>query len=81
MLTALQAPTRAGLQRLLDGFGTALNYEPTAADDADQDPDVQGESAAEALNDAFRYGGPAGRGTAIVAEALRGEHARRPRRA
>jgi phospholipid/cholesterol/gamma-HCH transport system substrate-binding protein len=73
VLTALQMPQRRGLQRLLEGFGTALTYEPTPADDADQDPDVQGETAAESLNDAFRYGGPAGRSTAIVADALRGE--------
>jgi ABC-type transporter Mla subunit MlaD len=72
VLTALQQPTRKGLQKLLIGFGTALNYEPTAADDADQDPDVQGETAAESLNDAFKYGGPAGRDTAIVARATRG---------
>ena len=29
VLTALQAPTRKGLQKTLEGFGTALNYEPT----------------------------------------------------
>jgi phospholipid/cholesterol/gamma-HCH transport system substrate-binding protein len=74
VLTALQAPERRGLQRLLTGYGTALTYAPTPADDADQDPIVQGESAAESLNDAFRYGGRAGRGTAIVNTALLGEH-------
>jgi phospholipid/cholesterol/gamma-HCH transport system substrate-binding protein len=73
VLTALQAPTRRGLQRTLQGFGTALNYEPTPADDLTQDPDVAGESAGESLNDAFRYGGRAGRTTAIVSRALRGE--------
>jgi phospholipid/cholesterol/gamma-HCH transport system substrate-binding protein len=73
VLTALQAPDRRGLQRLLTGYGTALTYEPTAADDADQDTIVQGESAAESINDAFRYGGPAGRGSAIVNTALLGE--------
>jgi phospholipid/cholesterol/gamma-HCH transport system substrate-binding protein len=75
VLTALQAPYRRGLQRALEGFGTALNYEPTAADDVTQDPDVAGETAAESLNDAFRYGGRAGRGTAIVSRALRGRDA------
>ena len=40
VLTALQAPERRGLQRLLEGYGTALTYEPTAADDVDQDPIV-----------------------------------------
>jgi len=76
VLTALQAPQRRGLQRLLEGFGTALTYEPTAADDRTQDVIVRGETAAESLNDAFRYGGPAGRNTAIVADALRGEEPR-----
>jgi ABC-type transporter Mla subunit MlaD len=73
VLAALQEPQRRGLQRLLEGFGTGLTYEPTAADDLTQDRDVRGETAAESLNDAFRYGGPAGRDTAIVADALRGE--------
>ncbi len=73
VLALLQEPQRRGLQRLLDGYGTALTYEPTAADDADQDPSVSGESGAESLNDAFRYGGAAGRNTAIVSEALLGE--------
>jgi ABC-type transporter Mla subunit MlaD len=74
VLTALQAPERRGLQRLLEGYGTALTYEPTAQDDADQDASVRGETAAESLNDAFRYGGDAGRGTAIVNTALLGEN-------
>ncbi|MDX6580888.1 MAG: phospholipid/cholesterol/gamma-HCH transport system substrate-binding protein [Solirubrobacterales bacterium] len=74
VLTALQEPTRKGLQKTLIGFGKALNYQPTAADDVGQDPDVQGQSAGESLNDAFKYGGPAGRSTAIVAKALRGEN-------
>ena len=52
----------------------ALNYEPTPADDRTQDPDVAGETAGESLNDAFPYGEEAGRGTAIVAKALRGEN-------
>jgi phospholipid/cholesterol/gamma-HCH transport system substrate-binding protein len=72
VLTALQAPERKGLQRLLKGYGTALTYEPTPADDVGQDPIVEGESAAKSLNDAFKYGGDAGRGTAIVNTALLG---------
>jgi ABC-type transporter Mla subunit MlaD len=74
VLTALQAPTRRGLQQTLQGFGTALNYQPSAAADLTQDPDVQGKSAGEALNESFKYGGEAGKGSAIVAEALRGEN-------
>jgi phospholipid/cholesterol/gamma-HCH transport system substrate-binding protein len=74
ILTALQAPERKGLQRLLEGYGTGLTYVPTAEDDADQDPIVKGETAAKSLNDAFKYGGPAGRGTTIVNTALLGEN-------
>jgi phospholipid/cholesterol/gamma-HCH transport system substrate-binding protein len=73
VLVALQAPERKNLQQLLQGLGTGLTHQPTASEDADQDPDVQGESGAEALNDAFRYGGEAGRTSAIVNEALLGE--------
>ena len=76
VLSALQEPQRRGLQKLLEGFGTALTYEPTEADDVTQDVIVRGESAAESLNDAFRYGGPAGRNTAIVSDALIGEEPR-----
>jgi phospholipid/cholesterol/gamma-HCH transport system substrate-binding protein len=72
VLTALQAPERKNLQDLLIGFGTALTHEPTPAEDAGQDPDVQGESAAESLNDTFSYGGDAGRTSAIVNEAFLG---------
>jgi phospholipid/cholesterol/gamma-HCH transport system substrate-binding protein len=72
VLTTLQAPERKNLQDLLIGFGAALTHEPTAAEDKDQDPDVQGETAGEALNDTFDYGGEAGRTSAIVNEALLG---------
>ena len=76
VLSALQSDSRRDLQQLLTGYGDALTRQPTAADDADQDPDVVGETAAESLRDAFRYGGAAGRDTAIVNEALLGEHPR-----
>ena len=76
VLTALQDPQRRGLQKLLSGYGTALTYQPTVAQDeaAGQDPIVQGETAAKSLNDAFKYGGDAGRGTAIVNTALLGNN-------
>jgi phospholipid/cholesterol/gamma-HCH transport system substrate-binding protein len=76
VLTTLQKPDRANLSEFLEGFGTGLNRQPTPKEDADQDPDVQGESAGEALNDAFAYGGAAGRDSAIVSEALRGTEPR-----
>ncbi len=72
VLTSLQAPDRRNLALLLEGYGSALADKPTAAQDKGQDPDVQGLSAAEALNLSFRYGGRAGKGTAQVNEALMG---------
>lgn len=72
LLTALQKPQRANLVALLQGLGTGLIYEPSAADDADQDPDVAGESAATALNQTFDTSADASRTSAIVNEALLG---------
>ncbi len=76
ILTALQSPVRADLSRLLEGFGTALTNEPTAAEDETQLPEVKGRSGAEALNGAFRYGGDAGRYSAQVTNALLGTQQR-----
>jgi phospholipid/cholesterol/gamma-HCH transport system substrate-binding protein len=72
ILTTLQAPDRENLSKLLVGYGQALNSQPTAADDKGADPDIQGETAGQAINDSFQYGGPAGRDSAIVNEALLG---------
>jgi hypothetical protein len=72
VLTSLQKPDRANLVRLLKGFGTGLNHQPTAQEDVGQDTEVQGKSGAPAINQSFRYGGAAGRDTAIVSEALQG---------
>ncbi len=74
ILTSLQANSRGSLKRALEGYGNALTHIPTASENATQDPDVQGKTAAQALNETFRYGGKAGRTTAIVNEALLGEH-------
>jgi len=54
VLTALNSDTRTNLQALLVGYGTALTHVPTPAENADQDPIVQGKTAAEALNDTAR---------------------------
>jgi phospholipid/cholesterol/gamma-HCH transport system substrate-binding protein len=75
LLTSLQHPDRENLARLLDGYGSALDDKPTAAQDVGQDPDVQGLSGAEAINRSFTYGGRAGKGTSQVNEALLGEQA------
>jgi phospholipid/cholesterol/gamma-HCH transport system substrate-binding protein len=72
ILTSLQAPDRANLQKLLEGYGTSLTHKPTAADDLTQDPEVQGLTTAQAINKSFDYGPTAARDTAIVNEALQG---------
>jgi phospholipid/cholesterol/gamma-HCH transport system substrate-binding protein len=72
IFSALQSPVRADLSRLLESYGTALTHKPTAAEDATQVPEVRGESGAQGLNGAFLYGGPAGRYSAQVTNALLG---------
>ena len=72
VLTTLQAPDRENLSKLLQGYGTALNGKPTAAQEAGDDPDIQGETAGQAINDSFQYGAAAGRDSAIVNRALLG---------
>jgi ABC-type transporter Mla subunit MlaD len=72
VLSALQSDTREDLKRLLDGYGTALTYQPRAADDIGQDPDVKGESAARSLNDSISYAPGALKGAAIVNDAFLG---------
>jgi phospholipid/cholesterol/gamma-HCH transport system substrate-binding protein len=73
ILTSLQKNNRGDLKRALKGYGDALTHVPTAAEDKTQDPDVQGETAAQALNQTFKYGGKAGRTSSIVNTALLGE--------
>ncbi|HTU13824.1 MAG TPA: MlaD family protein [Solirubrobacterales bacterium] len=73
ILTTLQTPERANIQRLLEGLGTGLNRKPTPAEDVTFEPMVQGLSGGEALNLAYREGADASRGTAIVNEAYLGE--------
>jgi phospholipid/cholesterol/gamma-HCH transport system substrate-binding protein len=75
LLTSLQSDTRTNLKRALKGYGEALNAVPTTSEDASQDPDVQGLTGAQAINETFRYGGKAGRTSAIVNQALLGQHA------
>jgi phospholipid/cholesterol/gamma-HCH transport system substrate-binding protein len=72
VLTALQSPVRADLGRLLESYGTALTHEPTAAEDLSQLPQVKGLSGGQALNEAFQYGGEAGRYSSQVSQALTG---------
>src|SRR5690606_20762207 len=72
VLTTLSFDVRRDLQVLVQGFGEALDGEPRAAEDRDQDPDVRGDTAGEALNDALDDSPEALRGTALVNEALLG---------
>jgi phospholipid/cholesterol/gamma-HCH transport system substrate-binding protein len=72
VLTTLQAPDRENLSKLLQGYGTALNGIPNPADEGGDDPDIQGETAGQAINDSFQYGAAAGRDSAIVNRALLG---------
>jgi phospholipid/cholesterol/gamma-HCH transport system substrate-binding protein len=72
VLTALQSPVRADLGRLLEGYGKALTHEPTAAEDLDQLPSVQGLSGGQALNKTFEFGAEAGKYSSMVTQALTG---------
>ncbi len=73
VLTALQTDARQSLQVALEGFGTGLTYQPTAADDVGQDPAVQGKTGAQALNGALNYSADAFKSTALVNQALLGD--------
>src|ERR671911_600940 len=55
VLGTLQTDTREDLQKLLIGYGDALNGEPRPGEDDDQDRDTRGETAAESLNDSLKY--------------------------
>lgn len=72
ILTTLQAPDRENLQRLLQGYGDALNTRSTRRQDRAEDPDIEGETAAQSINDSFKYGAQAARDSTIVNEALLG---------
>lgn len=72
VLTALQSDQRADLQVLLQQFGLALTEQPTAAQNATLDPDVQGKSGAQAINGSYTYAPDAFKGTALVNTALLG---------
>jgi phospholipid/cholesterol/gamma-HCH transport system substrate-binding protein len=73
ILSQLNAPARASLQRLVRGLGGALNGPPTPAEDASQSPSVRGLTGAQALNRALDYSSQAFTASAIVNQALLGE--------
>ncbi len=72
VLDALNTDTRANLQNFLIGYGDALTRKPTAAENAEQDPDVSGLNAAQALNKSYHRGPSALRSSAIDAQAVTG---------
>jgi len=72
VLGVLKTNARKDLQTLVQGYGEAISGEPTAAEDATQDPDVRGQTAAEAGNQSLKYAPGALRGLAVVNQALLG---------
>jgi phospholipid/cholesterol/gamma-HCH transport system substrate-binding protein len=72
VLGTLDTNTREDLQKLLIGYGDALNGEPQPGEDDDQDPDTKGQTGAEALNDSLEYSADSLRGGAVVNQALLG---------
>jgi phospholipid/cholesterol/gamma-HCH transport system substrate-binding protein len=72
VLGTLTTNTREDLQKLLVGYGAALNGKPQTGEDDDQDPDSKGETAGQSLNDSLEYSASALRGGAIVNRATLG---------
>ncbi len=73
LLTALQSDSREDLQHVLEEYGKALNSKPTAEQDSELPPEVQGLTGAEAINRSYDNAGPALQGAAVVNNALLGE--------
>jgi ABC-type transporter Mla subunit MlaD len=72
VLDALNTDTRSNLQTFLIEYGDALTRKPNAAENAEQDPDVRGLNAAQALAKAYHRGPPSLRGTAVLNQAITG---------
>ena len=72
VLDALNTDTRKNLQDFLIGYGDGLTRKPSAADNAEQDPEVRGIDAAQALNKAYQRGPASLRGGAVINQALGG---------
>jgi ABC-type transporter Mla subunit MlaD len=72
VLDALNTETRANLQSFLINAGEALTRKPEAPENAEQDPEVRGLNAAQALNKLYVHA-PAGlRGGAVINQAVGG---------
>jgi phospholipid/cholesterol/gamma-HCH transport system substrate-binding protein len=72
VLDALTTDTRANLQTLLIEFGSTLTREPTAAENAEQNPAVRNLNAAQALKKLYIDSPEALKNGAIVTQALGG---------
>src|SRR4029079_1550825 len=72
VLGTLKTDTRQDLQKLLVGYGDAINGKPQPGEDADQDPSTKGETAAKSLNASYQSSAQALRGGAIVNDAILG---------
>ena len=72
VLDALNTDTRANLQNFLQGYGDALTRKPDAAENAEQEPEVRGLNAAQALNKSYHRGPSALRSASIDAQAVTG---------
>lgn len=74
VLNALTSNSRANLQTLLQGLGSALNAPPAPGEDAaqQQDPSVRGMTGGQALNLSLKYATDAFRASAMVNDALLG---------
>ncbi|MCW3069731.1 MAG: hypothetical protein JWL67_2356 [Solirubrobacterales bacterium] len=72
VLDALNTDTRSNLQTFLIEYGDSLTKKPNAAENAEQDPEVRGINAAQALNKAYHRGPPSLRGTAVINQAITG---------
>src|SRR3954447_13258167 len=75
LLKILDTDTRSALQQTLEGFGAALDSQPSGADDAAQNPAVRGLTGAQALNKTFDTSPQSLRDSALVNDALLGPRA------
>jgi ABC-type transporter Mla subunit MlaD len=72
VLDALNTDTRANLQSFLINYGEALTRKPEAPENAEQEPEVRGLNAAQALNRVYARGPESLRGGAVDAQAITG---------
>jgi phospholipid/cholesterol/gamma-HCH transport system substrate-binding protein len=74
ILGVLQGSARESAQKLLQGYGNALNGKPLPGEDArsQADPSTKGQTAAQSLNDSLDTAVPALRDLSIVNEAFLG---------